>query len=62
MLIWANLAVNIRVSYEVSPSGQTMETIVTFGLWGANNVWSNLVNGLKGLSCDDYDPNDKVLG
>ena len=25
-----------------------MEIIVTFGLWAANNVWSNLMNGLRG--------------
>ena len=37
-------------SYDVFPSGQTMETIVTYGLWGGgdNNVWSNLMNVVKG--------------
>ena len=50
MLIWINLAANIGVSYEVFPSGQIMETIVTFGFGGggASNVWLNLMNGLKG--------------
>ena len=48
VLIWVNLAVNITVSYEVFPSGQTLKTIQTFWTLGANNVWSNLMNDLKG--------------